>query len=196
MDNLYKNILDFTNRHNSCPFCKSPLDYLFTNYIGFKSNGSAIISSSLSSGLFYFNMKNYKINLMINAENNLLEVLNYSESDNMSHIKNFLEQLGPHVEAYCTNDKCDSIYSYSIRTDLFRFKLTDFKNKLGMNPFIMDSETFIIDNFWIKNDWIEDSLKIYKKNDESGPVIGKLLKLNNLHADVVKQKIMTLISFY
>jgi hypothetical protein len=201
MKSAFTTIEDLFNEKRTCPFCGNNLIYKLTNFIGFRSNGDAIIESYEKDGIFYFELKNLvydnyinnNVFLELNIKNNKLNIKNNINDINAKYIQSFFEKLAPHIDASCLNNRCKRKYYYNLKTSVFECTIKDMG--IDINPFRIDFEHFIINKYWVINNFKENYLKIYKKNQESSPIIHEALDLTKIKKNKIKEKIITIISF-
>ena len=220
MVDMHATIADFSKIKERCFFCDSPLRCRLSNFT--MMNGEIpIINAPLTDGKFAFRLSrttsSYTVeaSVTIDALKNHLEfkiehftppVRNYyfvgenPTLDTMVARETFIDLL-PHVQLYCPRLKsCPFLYTLS--SDIFKLSpaLTTENPSLNKDwvilPIHLHSESFILGQWWIQNDYDRNQTSIYARNkSEAAPLITPIIDFANMGPEKLLTRIKTIVVF-
>lgn len=214
MKKNFINIEEFFGVKEQCVFCQSKLKIIFINFSR-AADDIPIIKAKVKDGKFCFNMKHVTNSFELDAEieldikTNVLKffIPNMKEADFTKVLdywvaQQVFENLGPHVELYCSNRKCKM--KYHICTDTFKLTrqglpeelATENSNAFKIKYVRLYMESFVLSQLWVQNDWLYNSTNIFPKNNPNAePIKTGLLDLESMSTDKIINRIKTLVTF-
>lgn len=203
MKRSFNIIEEFFNIKEKCIFCDSDLKLVLTNFIGLNENDLPLINSVLEDGYFNFTIDYFSKMISVFAKFSLDPKTNLMKFDlggesalNTNYIKTTFENFKPHLELYCAKKSCAKKYNYSIFSDVLKCEMTKEKNEFIIKPFLLYSESFNLDNYWIQNDWANNKLHIFsKENIDTEPLSYELLDFGMYEKEILINKIRTFVTF-
>lgn len=190
MKTSFDSPLLFYQHFTHCPFCNSKLRATITNYLeklGFKSLTHQIKKLEFS---FHFPTELFPViptEVTFNFNDNTIRF-----PDNVDpHLAvNSLLQLSPYIEKYCPNKKCKTYYS--INSTPLAFDTNQYP--FTISPVQVLSQNFHVSNWFISNNWLNQQVIIFSKNNKSPPLTFNF-NFNNFDQDYIANKIKSLTLF-
>lgn len=199
----FSNIKEFMAVKENCPFCKTKLKIMLTNFVK-GPDKIPILKAKLENDFFRFKIQHTSHTLQMSANVDLDTINNsltfYLDSEDPATLdwmiaKTVFENMKPYVELYCPSRKCKMKYylSSSIITSSLMEGST---NYFIIKPVSLFMEAFVHNNLWVQNDWENHSINIYSINNyNSNPIKGPLLDLEAIGKEKILNKVRTLVIF-
>ena len=191
MKTNFDSTLSFYQYFTHCPFCHSKLRGTITNYLeklGFKSLTHQIknleFSFNLPTELFPVILTEVTFNITDNT-------IRFPDNIDPHLAINSLIQLSPYIEKYCPNKKCKTYYS--VNTTPLSFDTTQYP--FIISPVQVLSQNFHVLNWFISNNWSNQQLIIFFKENKSPPITLHNFNLDNFDQQYIVNKINSLILF-
>lgn len=207
MKTHFKTIKDFLSIKEYCVFCGSKLKPIFINFS--RLGDVPRIKSEIDGDKFSFALTditanhNLRVSIQIDMTNNMMNISPLPYDDVFDKhdglIISAFENLGPHMELYCSKKKCKMKYCLTS---------TFFKCESGMpdevppgkvyriKPFELLMESFSTPRLWVLNDWVGNRTNIYSRsNTDIDPIKTEMLDIEALGKDKVLTRIKTLVIF-
>jgi hypothetical protein len=207
MTNLkFESIEDFLKFKDRCPFCSSELKVSLANFV-LAPNTIPFLKCRLIDNKFEFSLKHTShsfelaADVSINSQNNIVTfalttpvVLEQYATDYMM-AKTVFESMKPYIELYCSSRKCKM--KYRLCSDIFAcLKIEGVYSSFKIRPFPVYMESFVIEDFWIQNDWTTGLTNIYNKlKTECEPIRTNIINLETMGKDKIINRIKTLVTF-
>lgn len=193
---LYYNNISELLQNKYCPLCQQKLKVILTNFIDLSTHGFNFQKTTLKNNQFKFNVKSnniYSLKGYINIINNTL-TLKINKLHNNSLI-NLFKLLAPHIELYCSSNPCKSKYKYYAASNSLQLHYIKHNTFQIVNTqFYMES--FILNNLWIQNDWINKSLNIINLNKQNyTPLKFNNIDLHSINKITLFNKILMMTTF-
>lgn len=207
MQDNFNTIIDFYNAKKECPFCHRKLKIILTNFIGLKKGGFPLLNCKLQENLFKFyiryddnDFEDPPVEGSIDATTNIITFkLDYNVGYDVNYTTKLalesFRKISPHLESYCSNRQCKKDYRYYLSTDIFLFDTLPSK-QIKIRPFNLYMEAFNINNLWVQNDWTNDCLNIFNKDNTAlTPLKYSYVNLQKLDKERIINKIMMMATF-
>lgn len=202
----FENIEEFSKIRYRCVFCGAKLKVIFINFSR-SSQHVPIIKSKEKEGKFEFHMTHtipgltLESDVEIDVKTNIVRFDSPSRKDRSTksldyyYIEQTFENLGPHVELYCSSKSCG--LNYCISSDHFKCEsIEDDPSSWRIRNVRLYMESFVVDKLWVQNDFIFNSTNIYPQaNPDCDPIRAKLINLEGMSKDKIITRIKTLVTF-
>jgi hypothetical protein len=206
MNKILDNIETFINLKEKCPFCQNKLKPSLTNFV-MAADTIPLIKCRLQGEEFYFNIKHTSHSFQITAQatvnikTNILQlqlttpVVMEQYATDYIMAKSVFENMKPYVELYCSSRRCKM--KYHMCSDIFIcLKREDSYSSFYIKPFSAYMESFVTGDYWVQNDWINNSANIYNRNKtDSDPIRTHILNIESMGKEKVINRIKTLVTF-
>ena len=206
MNHIFDNIDAFISHKDKCPFCQNKLRAALTNFV-MSADTIPIIKCRIDNGQFHFNIKHTSHSFHISAEASINTQDNILQLQITTHIvleqfakdyimaKSVFENMKPYIELYCPSRKCKM--KYRMCSDIFVcLKIEGKYSSFKIKPFPVYMESFVTGDWWVHNDWINESTSIYNRNKtDSEPIRTGIINLESMGKEKVINRIKTLVTF-
>jgi hypothetical protein len=196
----FETIAGFSKAKESCPFCKTPLSFQLTNYIG-AFGGLPILKEPLQNDRFLFKIEKraVKSDVCLLTGSNTLMFDNFTNGElpNIDEhlVKKAFDEYSPYLELYCPNEKCDLGYSICTHPLAVR-KKHPVMGMFYVDPIKVFAESIHFDSYVVVNCWEKDTTKIYSStNEEAKPIVLPALDFTAMGKERLINRIRILVTF-
>jgi hypothetical protein len=195
-------VAEFLNIKKECFFCQHPLLSVVENF--FDPQGGTeipIISAPLANGKFIFQLQHntdqfsIDVEITIDVKTNQLS-FDPIKTSNLDRLlaKETLNQYDPHLESYCSNEKCNR--KYYLSSDTFSLSTINFSDSYAIAPLTMFLEYFCVENLGIFNDHRQGITLIYAaQNPQAPPLKLPLIDFDSFEPGKLLNRIKTIVVF-
>jgi hypothetical protein len=195
--------LDFVKCKEQCLFCKTPLRAILTNFVGLDRDFLPILNIHVPIKPCRFTFQihhitssyDIKANGMIDTRNNtLIFTLPKSNPETSSidrHLaKQVFDDLRPHFDLYCNNNKCS--FRYHLASNILQVSHSANSCAWVIAPIKLYLEGFEIQHSNVINDWIRGETQIHSTIREVDPIRMPIIDFEQMPINLLLTRIATI----
>ncbi len=208
MKTHFETVKDFLSVKERCPFCNSKLKPIFINFS--RQRDVPRIKSEINGDEFSFvftdttTSHDIRVLICIDMANNRMKISplphdTVFDSKFSWLIISTFENLGPHMELYCSKKNCKM--KYCLFSTFFKCSaditdITSDERVYKIKPFELLMESFSTPRLWVQNDWVGNQTSIYSNSNlTADPIKTEMLDIEALGKEKVLTRIKTLVTF-